>query len=100
MEFGETVWMQVLIAAVAWLTVVSLLIARVPKPPSLLDTPDDLDQPGPLDHPEHLDHPGQPVQLTPTAPKTPHDRLRRFLPKPRAVGHPRAKRRQRSEPKK
>ncbi|WP_284975844.1 hypothetical protein [Arthrobacter sp. efr-133-TYG-104] len=87
MEFGETVWTQVLIAAVAWLTVVSLLIARVPKPPSLLDTPDDLDQPGQLDQP------------TPTAPKTPHDRLRRFLPKPRAVGHPRAKRRQRSAPK-
>ncbi|WP_197412887.1 hypothetical protein [Arthrobacter sp. EpRS71] len=39
MELGASVWMEVLTVAVAWLTVVCLLLARVPKPPSLLDTP-------------------------------------------------------------
>ncbi|BCW61409.1 hypothetical protein EU811_02725 [Arthrobacter sp. TS-15] len=38
MELGASVWAEVLTVAVAWLTVVCLLLARVPKPPSLLDT--------------------------------------------------------------
>ncbi len=42
--------MEVLTVAVAWLTVVCLLLARLPKPPSLLDSsldgsPLDLDRP-------------------------------------------------------
>lgn len=39
MELGASVWAEVLTVAVAWLTVVCLLLARVPKPPSLLDSP-------------------------------------------------------------
>ncbi|VXC32090.1 conserved hypothetical protein [Arthrobacter sp. 9V] len=38
MELGASVWVEVLTVAVAWLTVVCLLLARVPKPPSLLDS--------------------------------------------------------------
>ncbi|MGJ3190441.1 hypothetical protein FQP90_15560 [Paenarthrobacter nitroguajacolicus] len=45
MELGELVWAEVLTVAVAWLTVVCLLLARVPKPPSILDSPLDMDQP-------------------------------------------------------
>ncbi|MCM0617441.1 hypothetical protein HAV21_06760 [Paenarthrobacter sp. MSM-2-10-13] len=50
MELGASVWAEVLTVAVAWLTVVCLLLARVPKPPSLLDTsldgsPLDMDRP-------------------------------------------------------
>ena len=45
MNLGASVWAEVLTAAVAWLTVVCLLLARVPKPPSLLDPPLDADQP-------------------------------------------------------
>ncbi|MFJ6537356.1 hypothetical protein ACIQH5_14135 [Paenarthrobacter sp. NPDC091711] len=50
MELGASVWMEVLTVAVAWLTVVCLLLVRVPKPPSLLDSsldgsPLDLDRP-------------------------------------------------------
>ncbi|MDI2034342.1 hypothetical protein PJL15_01457 [Paenarthrobacter nitroguajacolicus] len=37
-------WAEVLTAAVAWLTVVCLLLARVPKPPGLLDSPLDMEQ--------------------------------------------------------
>ena len=58
-------WAEVLTAAVAWLTVVCLLLTRVPKPPSLLDSPPVLEPPAdpdaPLDAP--LDAPvdiGQP----------------------------------------
>lgn len=39
MELGASVWAEVLTVAVAWLTVVCLLIARMPKPPGLLDSP-------------------------------------------------------------
>ncbi|MEV4953254.1 hypothetical protein [Paenarthrobacter nitroguajacolicus] len=50
MELGASVWAEVLTVAVAWLTVVCLILARVPKPPSLLDSslegsPLDMDQP-------------------------------------------------------
>ncbi|GAA3272539.1 hypothetical protein AAU01_38160 [Paenarthrobacter aurescens] len=44
-------WAEVLTVAVAWLTVVCLLLARVPKPPSLLDSPQDV-SPLDLDQPE------------------------------------------------
>ncbi|MDR6437707.1 hypothetical protein J2790_002856 [Paenarthrobacter nicotinovorans] len=49
MGLGETVWAEVLTVAVAWLTVVCLMLARVPKPPGLLDPPLDMD---PSDDPE------------------------------------------------
>ncbi|WP_175538772.1 hypothetical protein [Arthrobacter sp. cf158] len=45
MELGELVWAEVLTVVAAWLTVVCLLVARVPKPPSLLDPPLELNQP-------------------------------------------------------
>ncbi|MGA8788452.1 MAG: hypothetical protein WB535_05835, partial [Paenarthrobacter sp.] len=45
MELGASVWAEVLTVAVAWLTVVCLLLARVPKPPGLLDSPLDMDPP-------------------------------------------------------
>ncbi|NQD90668.1 hypothetical protein HP499_23075 [Paenarthrobacter sp. CM16] len=45
MDLGETVWAEVLTVAVAWLTVVCLMLARVPKPPGLLDPPLDMDPP-------------------------------------------------------
>ncbi|MDR6986773.1 hypothetical protein J2Y66_001243 [Paenarthrobacter nitroguajacolicus] len=45
MELGELVWAEVLTVVVAWLTVVCLLVTRVPKPPGLLDSPLDMDQP-------------------------------------------------------
>lgn len=55
MELGASVWAEVMTVGVAWLTVVCLLLARVPKPPSLLDSsldgsplegsPLDVDQP-------------------------------------------------------
>ncbi|MCF3139765.1 hypothetical protein LRQ04_10925 [Paenarthrobacter sp. AR 02] len=38
MNLGEWVWAELFTAAAAWLTVVFLLLARVPKPPSLLDS--------------------------------------------------------------
>ena len=41
MELGASVWVEVLTVAVAWLTVVCLLLVRVPKPPSLLDSSPD-----------------------------------------------------------
>ncbi|WP_281450520.1 hypothetical protein [Paenarthrobacter nitroguajacolicus] len=44
MDIGASVWAEVLTAAVAWLTVVCLLLARVPKPPGLLDSPLDMEQ--------------------------------------------------------
>ena len=34
-----TIWLEVFSVSVAWLTVVGLLITRVPKPPSLLEQP-------------------------------------------------------------
>jgi hypothetical protein len=37
MEVEATMWAEVFSVVVAWLTVVGLLIARVPKPPSLLE---------------------------------------------------------------
>jgi len=82
MDLGEWVWAEVLTAAVAWLTVVCLLLARVPKPPSLLDSSLDTGEldTGQLDDPE------------PLAGAAPHGRLGRFLPKPRPVRHPKAKR--------
>ncbi|MGO4146259.1 hypothetical protein AB4Y77_14340 [Paenarthrobacter sp. YAF11_1] len=45
MELGASVWAEVLTVAVAWLTVVCLMLARVPKPPGLLDSPLDMDPP-------------------------------------------------------
>lgn len=82
MDLGEWVWAEVLTAAVAWLTVVCLLLARVPKPPSLLDSSLDTGEldTGQLDDPE------------PLAGAAPHGGLGRFLPKPRPARHPKAKR--------
>lgn len=51
MELGASVWAEVLTVAVAWLTVVCLILARVPKPPSLLDSPLE-GSPRDMDHPE------------------------------------------------
>lgn len=51
-------WAEVLTAAFAWLTVVCLLLTRVPKPPSLLDAPPVLDAPPPPEAP--LDAEAQP----------------------------------------
>lgn len=34
-----TLWLEVFSVGVAWMTVVGLLIARVPKPPSILEQP-------------------------------------------------------------
>ncbi|MFC8039676.1 hypothetical protein ACFUOZ_10010 [Paenarthrobacter sp. NPDC057355] len=45
MNVEASVWAEVLTAAVAWLTVVFLLLTRVPKPPSLLDAPPVLETP-------------------------------------------------------
>lgn len=54
-------WAEVLTAAVAWLTVVCLLLTRVPKPPSLLDSPPVLEPPAdpdaPLDAPVDMGQP-------------------------------------------
>ncbi|WP_314324091.1 hypothetical protein [Paenarthrobacter ilicis] len=44
MDLGATLWAEVLTVLVAWLTVVCLLVARVPKLPGLLDPlPEDQD---------------------------------------------------------
>lgn len=39
MELGASVWMVVLSVAAAWLTVVCLILARVPRLPNILDDP-------------------------------------------------------------
>lgn len=44
MEVEATMWAEAFSVVVAWLTVVGLLMARVPKPPSLLeDAPVDVE---------------------------------------------------------
>ncbi|WP_224094907.1 hypothetical protein [Arthrobacter sp. StoSoilB13] len=73
MEALGSVWVEVFTVAFAWLTVVCLLIARVPKPPSLLEEPPEDDHPGTA----------QP------APGARQGRLRHLLPRPRAARRPR-----------
>ncbi len=92
MDLGEWVWAEVLTAAVAWLTVVCLLLARVPKPPSLLDSSLDTGEldTGELDTGEP--NAGELNDSAPPAGAAPHGGLGRFLPKPRPVRHPKAKR--------
>ncbi|MEV7605812.1 hypothetical protein AB0N65_10290 [Paenarthrobacter sp. NPDC089322] len=41
MEPGASVWMVVLSVAAAWLTVVCLILARVPRLPNILDDVDE-----------------------------------------------------------
>ncbi|MFJ4210035.1 hypothetical protein ACIPY2_16405 [Paenarthrobacter sp. NPDC089675] len=43
MEYEATMWAEVLTAVAAWLTVVCLLLARVPKLPSIMDDELDVD---------------------------------------------------------
>ncbi|MGP0222279.1 hypothetical protein [Paenarthrobacter sp. NCHU4564] len=45
MDAAGTLWMVVLSVAVAWLTVVGLILARVPKLPSILGDPDEVGDP-------------------------------------------------------
>lgn len=43
MEYEAIMWAEVLTAAAAWLTVVCLLLARVPKLPGIMDEDPDTD---------------------------------------------------------
>ncbi|MET4619164.1 hypothetical protein ABIE18_000587 [Arthrobacter sp. 2762] len=82
MEALGSVWVEVFTVAFAWLTVVCLLIARVPKPPSLLEEPLEDEPPG----------------TTVPAPGARQGRLRHLLPKPHAARRPRPRRHERATP--
>ncbi|MGO4245976.1 hypothetical protein AB4Y87_02085 [Paenarthrobacter sp. RAF54_2] len=87
MEALGSVWVEVFTVAFAWLTVVCLLIARVPKPPSLLEEPLE-------DEPFEDRPPGNTVP----APEARQGRLRHLLAKPRAARRPRPRHHERATP--
>ncbi|YCH06429.1 hypothetical protein ACTAQJ_15080 [Arthrobacter sp. alpha11c] len=82
MEALGSVWVEVFTVAFAWLTVVCLLIARVPKPPSLLEEPLE----------------DEPPSTTVPAPGARQGRLRHLLPKPHAARRPRQRHHERATP--
>ncbi|BCW43168.1 hypothetical protein [Arthrobacter sp. StoSoilB5] len=82
MEALGSVWVEVFTVAFAWLTVVCQLIARVPKPPSLLEEP--------LED----EHPGNSVPAAVAR----QGRLRHLLAKPRAARRPRPRHHERATP--
>ncbi|MFE4082621.1 hypothetical protein [Paenarthrobacter sp. YIM B13468] len=82
MEALGSVWVEVFTVAFAWLTVVCLLIARVPKPPSILEEPPEAERTG----------------NTAPSPGARQGRLRHLLPKPHAARRPRPRHHQRATP--